>query len=305
MRITKKQSSLYVKKQRKGYLFMIPFLTGFLLFYLTPFIRSLVFSFATLKNSGEGIVVHFVGFENYTNSLSVDPTFIVSITDSLIALVISVPSIILFSFFTASILNQKFRGRTVARAIMFLPVVLTSGVVALMQNDVFIQNATGVIAGASSSGQNPSNMINLTSGILNLLPFQSSGLFDFVTVCISQVYNITISSGVQILIFLAGLQNISPSIFESSSIEGATGWQSFWKITFPMISPLILVNIVYTLVDQMCGFNNKVTQAIYNMTFGNVEFGRAAAMSWIYLLLVIVIMGVIVSVVNKLVFYEN
>ncbi len=157
----------------------------------------------------------------------------------------------------------------------------------------------------TGDGDTPSNLINLSKIVLDMLPVDAVGIVPFVESMVAQIYHITISSGVQILIYLAGLQSIPPSLFEASSIEGATGWESFWKITFPMLSPLIVVNLVYTLVDQMCGLHNPVMQSVYYMTFAKIEFARAAAMSWIYLIIAMMFMAVSTGIVSRFVYYEN
>ncbi len=133
------RKSLYEKRQRAGYFYILPFLIGFLFLYLTPLLRSLYFSFCQIQNTQDGLSAIFVGLENYKHMLGVDPDFTSTIVASLRSLLVSVPAILLFSFFIAVVLNQKFRGRTVARSLMFLPVVLTSGVILLLQNDIFFK----------------------------------------------------------------------------------------------------------------------------------------------------------------------
>lgn len=297
--------SLYEKRQRSGYFYMIPFLTGFIFLYLTPLLRSLYFSFCQIQNTQEGLTADFIGLGNYKYILGVDPDFTATIVGSLKSLLVSVPAILLFSFFVAVVLNQNFRGRTIARSLMFLPVVLTSGVILLLQYDIFFQSAASGVSGMSGDSDAPSNLVNLSKIVLDMLPVDAVGIVPFVESMVAQTYHITISSGVQILIYLAGLQSIPPSLFEASSIEGATSWESFWKITFPMLSPLIVVNLVYTLVDQMCGLHNPVMQSIYYMTFAKIEFARAAAMSWIYMVIAIAFMAVSTKLVSRFVYYEN
>ena len=291
------------KKALWGYIFCAPFLVGFLLFFLTPLIRSIVFSFSEISPSNEGMIVKAIGTVNYITALKVDPYFLKGITESLKDMAVTFPSIILYSFFIATILNQKFKGRTIARVMFFLPVIITTGVIYFLQNDVINTSAVAMVSGGATDSS--VDTLNLTDVILSNLPFNSGVFYNFVTASVGKIYYITISSGVQILIFLAGLQTINPSIYEASSMEGASGWVNFWKITLPMVSPLILVNIVYTIIDSMSGLSNYVINNIYRVTFTNQDYGLSAAMSWIYLLFMIIILGVVMSVVNKMVFYEN
>lgn len=118
-----------------------------------------------------------------------------------------------------------------------------------------------------------------------------------------RIYEIVSASGVQILVFLAGLQSISPSLFEASNIEGATGWENFWKITFPMVSPLILVNTVYSIIDSLTNSSNVVMGMIRDTAFASNDFGLSSAMAWLYFLAILAIVGIVVKLVSKVVFY--
>lgn len=303
MKIKKKTlRSLASKKALAGVLFSTPFIIGFLLFYITPLIRSIVFSFSRITG---GMEIETIGFTNFRQALYIDPTFFnKTIPASITDLAILAPSVLFFSFFISVILNQKFRGRIFARIILFLPVIITAGIIAFMQNDQFLLTANSSLSGAG--GDSTLNTINLANDIIASLPFNTGSTFiSILSSSISRIYQITILSGVQILIFLAGLQSISPSLYEASNIEGASSWENFWKITLPMISPLILVNAVYTIIDYCNGLTNSVTKAIYDATFSLGDIGLAAAMSWVYSIIVILLLGVIILSINKMVYYEN
>ena len=211
---------------------------------------------------------------------------------------------LLFSFFIAIILNQKFRGRLFARAIFFLPVVVSSGVVMLVQNSQVLQTTVSAVSSAGSANGGIGQLSAAVMGLLSDIQIDS-GIFEFVTGAVSRVYDITIMSGIQILIFLSGLQAIPPALYEASAVEGATGWENFWKITFPMISPMILVNAVYTIIDSMSGTNNSLMYEIYQKAFQFSDFGYSAAMSWIYFIIIAVILAVFIALCNRLVYYEN
>ena len=131
------------------------------------------------------------------------------------------------------------------------------------------------------------------------------GLVKYVTEAINNIYDIVNRAGVQMLIFLAGLQSISPAIYESCKIDGATAWETFWKITFPMISPMILVNGVYTVIDSFTTDSNAVMKYIankYSEADGNVI---SSAMAWIYFLVVMLIIAACAGLASAFTFYQR
>ena len=289
-----------------GYLFSLPFLIGFFLLFLFPVAYSVYMSFHSMSAGDSGLTMEFAGFANYYHVLREDAYFIKDyLVDSLSTLGIQFPSILIFSFFIAVVLNQKFRGRTFARVLFFLPVIVSSGVIMLVQNNQ-VQSVTmsGITAAATSDETGVAQLTHSIMDMVDSINF-GPGIFSFINSAVSNIYTIVISSGIQILIYLAGLQTISPSLYEASSIEGASGWESFWKITFPMISPLILVNAIYTIIDNMSGLTNRTVYYIYNMGYSYGEYGYSAAMSWIYFAIIFVILGLFIFVASRLVYYEN
>jgi ABC-type sugar transport system permease subunit len=212
-----------------------------------------------------------------------------------------VPLIIFFALFAAVLLNQKFRGRPFARAIFFLPVILASSAIANLDLSSF---TGGGAIGGGSGGEGGS--IVLQSFELKKM-MQESGIspifIDYITGAVDRIYEIISSSGVQILIFLAGLQSISPSLYEAAKIEGATGYESFWKVTFPMMAPLILTNTVYSITDSFS--TSKINDLVSQTAFQVFDFGLSAAMSWVYFLFVAVILLVSVGLISRKVFYYD
>jgi len=293
--------SLEQKKRIYGMLFVAPWFFGFVLLMAVPFIQSLWFSFNKLSITAEGYELNQIGLANYYQIFFSDPWYVRRLTESVMNMVLNVPLIIFFSLFTATLLSQKFPGRLFARAIIFLPVVLASGVIANLDS----QNLLAQLMGSASSDMegNYSGMRSLELAPLLLDAGMSMQFVSYLTGAVDRIYQIISSSGVQILIFLAGLQSVSPSLYESAKIEGATGYESFWKITFPMISPLILTNTVYTIIDS---FNsNSVTAMIQETAFGQFNFGVSAAMSWVYFLLISIILGVSTYLISRRVFYYD
>lgn len=303
--MVKRKMQLSTKQGLKGFLFTLPFVIGFILFFLTPLIRSLFFSFSSVTVDNEiGMVMKSVGLLNFKNALMVDPTFLKTLAASLQTLLINGTSILIYSFIVASILNQKFKGRTLARVVFFLPVIITSGIIYMLQNDAVMSSANQMISGSSGT-EGGIGTLDLTGSILKVLPIDSMGLVSLIKSSVDRIYDITVSSGVQIIIFLAGFQNISSALYEASSIEGASAWENFWKITLPMVSPLILVNCVYTIIDSFNGLSNPIISTIYRVAFSSSDYGLSSAMSWVYILVIAVVLTVAIAAINRLVFYEN
>lgn len=284
-----------------GVLFVTPWMIGFLLLMAIPFIQSLIFSFNKLTLTPEGYELKFVGFANYNHIFTVDAWYVRLLTTAVKDMALNVPLIIFFSLFTATLLSQKFHGRMLARAIIFLPVVLASGVVLKLDAYNFLANFMDQQASNTESNYSGFKSLEFTSMLLDA--GMSRQYVEYLTDAVNRIYQIISSSGVQILIFLAGLQSISPSLYEAAKMEGATGYESFWKITFPMLSPLILTNTIYSIIDSF--YNNQVTAQIHGAAFGQLNFGVSAAMSWAYFLVITVILVVSTYIISKRVFYYD
>jgi len=282
-----------------GYLFTLPFVVGFILFFLYPFIQSIIFSLNKLILTNEGYELDFVQFDNYYHSIFVNTEFTQAFVETISEMVIDLPLILAFSFFAAILLNQKFKGRALARVIFFLPVIYSAGVVLKMEQNDFVTQL-----------MKDSNMNFMFSGeALQALLLQTKFLPDAViTYVLKAVDNIPLiirSSGIQILVFLAGLQSIPSTVYEAAEVEGASGWESFWLITFPMISPLILTNIVYTVVDKLTRADNELVLLIRETAFTGRGYGVSAAMATMYFAAIAVILGIIFKLVSRYVFYRE
>lgn len=296
----KKPKTMAFKNAITGYLFTSPFIIGFIAFLLVPFLQSLRMAFSDIRFEG-GIVYEFVKFQNFKYAFTVDPEFVPFMLDELIQMAYTVPSIIIFSFFIAIVLNQEFKGRGLVRAVFFLPVILSSGVlVGLETNNTLMQGLKEVIAESS-------NATSITDVVKSM--FLSEGAYigpiQYVFDAVDRVYDIAIASGIQIIIFLSGLQTIAPSMFEAAKIEGATAWETFWKITFPMVSSLILVNVIYSIIDFFVKTDNEVMELIKETMVSQVKYGRSSAMAWIYFAVVAVIISTISAIISKKVYYYD
>ena len=276
-----KPVTMQARRARTGYLFILPFIIGFVLFMLKPMIQSLTMSFNRVQLiPGQGFSQTWVGIDNYRHAFLVDPNFNQDLTGEISRMAINTIATLVLSFVIAVILNQDFRGRTLARAIFFLPVILSSGILpGIEKQNEFYDMMAGVAASVGDASG-----VNISVSLQNLLSTSgvASGLFDVIFQMIDAIYDIVMASGIQIIVFLTGLQAISPSLYEAADVEGCTAWESFWKITFPMVSPLLLVNCIYTIVDFFMKNDNKVMELISEVMYQDFNFGVASAMSWVY-----------------------
>lgn len=294
----KKPMKMTTKNALTGYLYILPFIIGFVVFFILPLAQSLRMSFMNVSfdPSGEGLVYNWNNFYNYKYAFTVDADFTKFLREDITAMVLSVPSTLIFSFFIALLLNQEFKGRGFVRAIFFLPVILSSGVI------VGLEFSNTLMAGVEEAIAEASNMNSITNVIKEIIGSDWRFL-DYVFDAVDKIYDIAIQSGIQIIIFLSGLQTISPSMFEAARIEGATAWESFWKITFPMISSLILVNTIYSIIDYFTRSDSQTIVKIKEAISKNINYGFASAMSWAYFLIIAAIIGVVTVIISKRVYY--
>ena len=307
----KRGASLQVKRSRAGWLFILPFLLGFLLIYIPIIFDSIKYSFHEIDIiTGGGYELVWVGLGNYQAALS-DETFVQTLLSGLTGLIVGIPAILLFSLFIAILLNQKMAGRAAFRAIFFIPVLLTTGLIA----DIDAGNMLGDYMGSTTEGIDTGNTTGTSvAEIISAADIQNlfsnmivgSELATRVTELVNNIFDIVNRSGVQMLIFLAGLQGISPAIYESCQIEGASSWETFWKITLPIISPMILVNAIYTVIDSFTSGNNAV-MAYVNQLYSSAGDGNviSSAMAWMYFLLVMVIVAAVAGIISLFVFYQR
>lgn len=295
---TSKRRRLTLKQQRAvlGYLFISPFLIGFLLLFLTPLIQSFVYSMNDLTVTSTGYDLDYIEWENYNQVLRVNPDFVPALLSTVTQLISKVPVVLIFSLFAASLLNAKFKGRAFARSVFFLPVILTSGIILAMESSDLLVSSAQLIAEDSIQGSSGQLMQFLQFRQLLYAMNIPPAIINFLVLAVDQIYEIVIASGVQILIFLAALQSIPVALYEASTMDGATAWENFWKITFPMISPLILVNAVYSVIDTFTHPDNAMMSMIQTTIFSQSNFGTGSAMAWIYLATVAVML-IIMSIV--------
>lgn len=279
-----------------GVIFLLPWLLGFFLLFLTPMIEMVAYSFNDIKIVPLGGVSRApVGWENYRQALLVDATFVPQLVSTLTETLLFTPLIIVFSLLCAILLNGRFRGRTVARAIFFIPIIMATGL--LMQR---VTNLSGQMMG---EGQNE-NVYGAAS-VAGLLMNIGVGkeLVQYLLDAVNNIFKIISLSGIQILIFLAALQGISPSLYEVAKIEGATGYETFWKVTVVMVSPMIFTCTIYTLADLF--MRSDIVDLVYTIGFKQSRHGLAAAMSCVFVLMNVIVICLAALLIRKVVFYYD
>lgn len=296
-----KLAGLQKRKAISGYLFISPFILGFLVFMVKPLFESLYMSFCTVELGAGVYNPIWEGLLNYKNAFLVDADFNKFLVEELTRMLIYSLAIMVFSFFVALILNQKFKGRALVRAVFFLPVILSSGVILGLETNNALMSRMQDTIEMTTEG------ISVTAAVQELLRTAGVGVraFEKVFEIIDNIYDVAIASGIQIIIFLSGLQTISSSMYEAAAIEGCTKWESLWKITFPMVSGLLLVNWIYTIIDFCMRSDNKVIDKITTVMVSQLQYGFASAMSWIYFLIVIIYVGITSLIISKGVYYYD
>lgn len=282
-----------------GFLFILPWIIGFFTFFFIPMFQSFWYSFSTsgpLDEREGGIFEYlsstFIGFENYSKVWTEDPNFTSNLVDSVTSFLYSLPIILIISLAIAIVLNQKFRGRMFARAIFFLPVIVASNVVMLYLNGD--SNAQALL----QSGQENAmyNSFSFSEMLTNLnLP---ESVITQLNTYISSIFTLIWSSGVQIILFLSGLQAISEQYYEVAKIEGSTSWETFWYVTFPMLTNVLILNVLYTCIDLFTDSSNKVMKQAYDW-IERLEYNASAAIMWSYFLILAIIMALLVLISKK------
>lgn len=297
----KKYVGLQKRKAIAGYIFISPFILGFLVFMIKPLFQSLYMSFCNVELGSSVFNPIWQGLGNYNQAFTVDPEYNRLLVEEISRMVIYSLAIIVFSFFVALILNQEFKGRALVRAVFFLPVILSSGVILGLEEDNQLMATLAQQIETTTSG------VSITGALEEILMTAGVGTraFEEVFEIIDNIYDVAIASGIQIIIFLSGLQTISRNMYEAAEIEGCTAWESLWKITFPMISSLFLVNWIYTVIDFCMRSDNGVIEKIQVIMIDQMNYGLASAMSWIYFVIILAFVGITSFFISKGVYYYD
>ncbi len=301
----RRKRSLSQRRAMKGLLFIAPWLIGFIWFYARSLFMTVQFSFSELTvRTGGGYDLDFVGLDNFIYAFRAHASYKQVLTTSIGNMLVDVPLITFFSLFMAMLLNRKFKGRTLVRAIFFLPVILNSEAIVDAMNlartmmSGGISSSSAELAASASSGMSIEYYIQM---------FSSLGLPDviieYISGAVTRISDIINASGVQIIIFIAALQSIPGSMYEVAKIEGATAYETFWKVTFPMVMPHIITNIVYTVVDSFT--KSDVIELAYDTAFETMNYGLSSVFSLVSTVITCLILVIVCGLIQKRTFYYN
>lgn len=300
------------KKRLYGYAFIAIWLVGTIYMFIIPLITSIQYSVSktTLVSedkvadypqmSGPGIYCEWNDFKNYIDIFTNDQDYVPNLISSISAMPGDTFMILVFSLFIALLLNQNFKGRGLARAIFFIPVLVATGPVLSVINGDMSSQGIGDASQFSSLFE-----VNMVDKFLEFMGFSniSQSVADQLSEVASDLFNLIWRCGIQTIIFLSALQQIPTAAKEAAQMEGATGWEFFWKITFPTISPMILANLIYTVIDCFVDSTNPVMQEVLSKNT-NWQYGLSTAMAWTYFAIVGVALGIISAIISKFVFYQ-
>lgn len=283
----KKGLSMRQRRTLEGLMFISPWIVGALLFFVYPIIVSIKLSMSELT-SMNGMVMQWVGLKNFEDLVTKDTDYITNFLTAVKNTVINTPITLVFSLIIAMLINRDIKGRGAFRTIFFIPVLLGTGYV---MNILVNNNASNVVSGG-------------VDGALITMIMKSVGstLGTFVQTFLSTITTVLWKSGVQIILFLAGLQGIPGSLYEASRCDGATEWENFWKITLPLVSPIILLNFVYTMIDSFTDASNPIIANIEHQFQNQGALDVGAAMGWLYFLFTFIVCGLVFAIMSKLTF---
>lgn len=283
------------KKGSMGLLFILPWMIGVLWFFLVPLIQSMVYVFCDVKIQAGGIATTFTGLQNIDFVFVRDPKAIITMAQSIGQTLLETMIILVFSIVVSIILNQKFQGRTISRVVFALPIIVSSGVVlSIFKEDLF---TTALTVGSEST------VFNGLALQKSLIAFGiSSDIVNKLSSIISEILDLMWKSGVQILLFIAGLNAVPRQLYEVCDVEGSTAWQTFWKVTFPLISPFILLNVVYTIIDSFTFYSNPVMKEMNTLFIGS-NYSYSTTLGVVYFLAVLIVTGVVGGLISRKVFY--
>ncbi|MBQ5986618.1 MAG: sugar ABC transporter permease [Clostridia bacterium] len=286
----KKHYSLVRRQNRAGWMFVMPFVIGFLIFFAKPMVESFWYTLNDVTMGQNGLETKWVGLGNFRYLLLEDSSFLRNLWTVTSQMLAQVAICTILSLFIAIVLVQNFRGRTIYRAIFFLPIIMTSGVVYSMVSSV-----------VGSSGLSGTGNAYIYSSVSMMTLMQQGGVptafINLITQVIDAIFSMVVNCGVPILLYISGLQKIPQSAYEAARIEGASTWDIFWRITIPKIFPIIFLNVVYCVIDASTAYGaqqggNVMMAAIQQMGFGKtMKFGMSAAMAWMYFLVIALFLG--------------
>lgn len=297
-----KRLSMRQRDALEGYVYILPWLIGFAFYGAYPFIFSISVSFSEIVRLA-GFEMKYIGWGNYAKAFIWDVTFIPMFVATVRDTLMNTPIIIIISLFFAILLNREIKCRGIFRAVFFLPVLLGTGYI--MQE--LLGGGPGLEMTQTAGDLSREAAAGMSSGISRgievpeeILLYLGANFADVIRMFLQRFTLLLWKSGVQIVLFLAGLQGISISLYESARCDGATEWEMFWKISLPMISPVILLNIVYTIIDSFVDITNPIVRYVRNLNME--DFGYSAAIGWIYFTFVLIVILLIFAVMRRFIY---
>lgn len=288
----KKAGGVAALKARYGRICVAHWVIGLILFFLIPIIKSIYFSFADVSISVGGMKSSFVGLKNYIYIFTKDADYMDNIAKSVVSFLYSFPIIIILSLIIALILNQKFIGRTFFRALYFLPVIIASGAVL----SIILSATTDSISDIKNDESVALAMVDINQLVeWSGLPTQIGKYLNNV---INGIMNLIWNCGIQIVLFISGMQSIPELLYEVSKVEGATKWEEFWLITLPMLSRTVVLVAIFTMVEILTSQDDKVMTQAYALMKSQF-YGESSAMLWAYFLVIGTLMALFLTVYNK------
>ena len=289
----KRLHALEKRRAKYGFYFCLPLIIGFIIFILFPLIQSVAFAFSKVNITIDGFECEFKGLTYFKYILFEDAAYIARIDKAIGDFLYSLPFIVIFSLIIAIILNQQFKGRLIFRSIFFIPVIISTGII---MN--FIMNDTQAVSMMDTTDKVSAFM----SGFIDFKEVLSGmGLPEDVTVLllnyIDQIFNLLWTCGIQILLFVSGLQSVPQQLYEVSEVEGATAWETFWYVTFPMLGNTLILVIVFTSIDVLTSTNNDVMNSAFTLMQQQV-YDVSSAILWIYFAAVAGIIGILFVVLQ-------
>ena len=272
-----KEGKLEARQNRVGYLFVLPWIIGILAFTLVPLGQSFYYMWFNIRITPLETKFIPVGTGNFTQIWLENPEFPQQLVTYIWQTIVEVPVIVVFALIIAIMLNDKIKAKGFFRLVFFLPVIIVSGPV---MNMLVSEGAATIPA---------MNVQSVVSAFSRVLPM---AVAEEIGDMFSNMIMILWYSGVQILIFLSALQKVDPAQYEAAKIDGASGWECFWKITLPTIKPMILLNAVYTVIFLSSNEQNELITMIKNAMFSGTKekgYGYASAMAWMYAVVITLI----------------
>lgn len=292
MKKSKKNRGIDSIKDKYGQIFTTPWFIGIIIFFLIPMVQSVYFSFSEVTLVPGGMKLDFVGLKNYKDILFSDPDYLKNLSSAITSFLYQIPIILLLSLVLALFLNQKFRGRLFFRALFFLPVIIATGTVI-----TWIFKTTGSDLNNLGVSETYTASMFSVKDIINWLQIDGQ-IAEYITQTISKIFDLIWSCGIQTVLFLAGCQSIPGTLYEASRVEGATKWEEFWFITFPMLSRVTLLVLVFTIVEQMTSTRIRIVSKTYSMMTAGT-YDKTSAMLWFYFLVVGGVMGILIFMYNR------